>query len=287
MMNSFVIIRGMYNTFKGREKKIADFLLTHPKKVVDMNISMLAKKAGCAESSIVRFCKNIGFSGYSQLKLDLAKNLPADDEPIYSDILVSDQEIQIASKVFALSIRSLSETIEMLSENQLKKAVDIVHRAKKIEFYGIGTSSSLADDAYYRFMRIGIQAVCVTDPHRMQISASKLDEDCAVIAISHLGYTKEVFEAVKIAKQNGADIICVTSHPKSPIALAADAVLAASTTEAGVMKEAISSRIAHIALLDTLYTCVAIREYDRTVQNLKTMNEILTKARMPSENGGF
>lgn len=281
-MNCLLLIRGRYRSFKGREKKIADFLLTEPGKAVGMSVSMLAKETGCAPSSIVRFCKNIGLTGYSQLKLDLAKNLPGEDEPIYSDISVLDSETQIASKVFALSIRSLSETIEMISEKQLKKAVDIVHNAKRIEFYGIGTSSSLADDAYYRFMRIGIQAVCVTDPHRMQISASKLDESCVVIAISHLGHTKEVYAAMKIAKKRGAGVICVTSHPGSPIAKAADAVLAAATTEAGVMKEAISSRIAHIALLDTLYACVAIREYDRTVSNLKTMNDILIKARMSS-----
>ncbi len=279
-MNCLTQIRGRYGSFKGREKMIADFLLADPQKAVGMTVSELAAKAGCAPSSIVRFCKNIGFSGYSQLKLDLAKNLPAADEPIYTDIDISDTEAQIASKVFNLSIRSLSETIEMLSEKTLKKAVDIIHKATRVEFYGIGTSSSLADDAYYRFMRIGIRAACVQDPHRMQISASKLDKNSAVVAISHLGHTKEVFEAMRIAKSRGAGVICVTSHPGSPIAKASDVALVASTTEAGAMKEAISSRIAHIALLDTLYACVAVREYDRTVSNLKTMNEILAKARM-------
>jgi DNA-binding MurR/RpiR family transcriptional regulator len=151
--------------------------------------------------------------------------------------------------------------------------------ARHIEFYGVGSSAPIAMDAYYRFMRIGFKAYAATDPHVSRISASMLDSGCVAVGISHTGRTKDTVRDLEIAREKGAKIICITSYQDSPIARLADVKLITSTSETKFMKEAISSRIAQIVLLDSLYTCLALRKYESVIDNIENMNEILNEMR--------
>jgi len=277
--NCLVFIRSQQPAMHEVEKKIADFILNKPEIVVNMTVAQLAKETGVADSSIVRFCQRLGYDGFTKLKINIAKNLKKPEEIILETIGKDDSFKEITSKVFASSIRALTETINMLDIGELTNAVDALLKAKRIEFYGVGTSANLAVDAYYRFMRIGLPANVATDPHIMRISASMLDSDCVAIGISHTGRTKDIVRTLEIARSSKAKVICITSYMTSPIVEVSDIKLITSTSETRILKEAVSSRIAHIALLDSLYTCIALRKYDTVVENLENMTEILNETR--------
>lgn len=278
-MNCLVAIRSRYPDMHHVEKKIADFILNEPEKAVNMTVAQVAEKVNAAESSIVRFCQSLGFDGFTQLKINIAKNLAKPEVLVPEDIQKDDEPHAVTSKVFAASIRALSETIHMLDKEALERVVDSLLSAKRIEFYGVGTSAGIAVDAYYRFMRIGLPAYAATDPHIMRISAGMLDTGCVAVGISHTGRTKDTVRTLQIAHSKGAKTVCITSFMKSPITEVSDIQLVTSTPETRVMKEALSSRIAHIALLDSLCTCVALRKYDTAVENLENMVEILNEMR--------
>ena len=281
--NCIVTIKSQYPDMYEVEKKIADFVLNKPEVAVNMTVAQLAREASVADSSIIRFCQRLGFDGFTQLKINMAKNLKKPEEIILEDISKDDDSFTITSKVFASSVKAMTETIDMLDEKELDKAVEMLLNAKRIEFYGVGTSANLAADAYYRFMRIGMPAYVATDPHVMRMSASMLDEDCLAFGISHTGRTRDTVRALEIAKSRKAKTICITSYMKSPITSVSDIKLITSTPETRIMKEAVTSRIAHIALLDSLYTCVALRKYDAVVENLENMTEILNEMRFGCE----
>jgi DNA-binding MurR/RpiR family transcriptional regulator len=261
------------------EKKISDFIMAQPWKIVNMTVAELARKIGVADSSIIRFCQRLGFDGFTQLKINLAGSLRKPEELILEDIKHNDSPFEITSKVFSSSIRALTETINMLNKKMFSDAVDVISEAKRIEFYGVGTSASLAEDVYYRFMRIGLPTYASTDSHIMRISASMLDGNCAAVGISHTGRTKDTVRALEIAHSKGAKTICITSYMKSPIIEVSDIPLITSTSETKLLKEAVSSRIAHIALLDGLYACVALQKYDNTAEKLRQMTDILNEMR--------
>lgn len=278
--NSLILMRSLYPSMHESERKIADFILEQPEVAVNMTVAQLSGKVSVADSSIIRFCQKLGFNGFTELKINIAKNLKQPGELIFENISREDSYPTITSKVFSLSIKALEDSLKVLDINELSKAVDLLLNARRIEFYGIGTSASLAMDAYYRFMRIGLNTYAATDPHISRISASMLDSGCVAVGISHTGRTKDTVRAVEIAREKGAKTICITSYLESPIAKLADSLLLTSTSEARFMKEAVSARIAQIALLDSLYTCVAVRKYDTVVENIERMTEILNEMRL-------
>ena len=277
--NAIATIRSLYPSLFDVEKKIADYLISNPETVVNMTVAMLAKETGAAESSIVRFCQRVGFDGYTRLKINIARNLKAAEGFLPEDIQHTDPPKTVTAKVFASSIKALGETLDMLDGEQLERAVEALLRAKRFEFYGVGTSANLALDAYYRFMRIGLPASAAVDPHIMRISAAMLDKDCTAVGISHTGRTKDTVRALEIARDRGAETICITSYAKSAITQVAAIQLITATPETRVMKEAVSSRIAHIALLDSLYACAVLRKYDLALENLENMTEMLNETR--------
>lgn len=280
--NSLVIIRSHYPNMFESEKKIADFILRHPEDAVNMTVSALAHRTGVANSSVVRFCQRIGFRGFTQLKISVAKSMQKHNEYklILDDINADDNPISAASKVFSSSIRALSDTWETIDKNELCRAVDFIIRAKRIEFYGVGTSASLASDAYYRLMRIGMPAYAATDPHIMRLSANMLDENCVAVGISHTGRTIDIIRTLEIARSKGARIICITSFHGSPVTSLADVKLVTLTPETRIMKEALTSRIAHIAVLDSIYACAALLKSETSLPNIENMTDILNETRL-------
>ncbi len=282
-VDCIVKIRSLYPSMSIVEKKVADYILLHPDEVVFMTVAQLASKIGTAESSIIRFCHNIGLQGFSSLKINLAQNQEKNKKYMLDEISVDndyDSNLGITTKVFSSVIRSLNETLELVSEDILTQTVDVLCNADKIVFFGIGTSAIIASDTYYRFMRIGLPASAATDPHIMLLSASMLDENSVAFGISHTGRTTETIRAIDIARKQGAHTICLTSYQKSPITQISDISIVTSASENKMMREAITSRIAHITIMDSLYACISLKKYDTVKPKIDTMHELLEKVRM-------
>lgn len=273
--NSFVLMRNLYPTFHKVEKKIADLFLEQSEKVVYMSIKQIAEELNIAESSIVRFCKTLGIEGFKQLKINLAKNMEHPENLIYKEIKKTDSRQTLTQKVFLSSIEALKEGIDTLDIDQFDMAVDAIINAKRIEFFGVGTSAALVQDAYTRFMRIGFPAYATTDPHFARMSAATMDKDSLAIGISYKGRSRDTIEALKTARGKGAVIMCITCFPRSPITSISDICIAITTSESKILREAISSRIALIALIDSLYTCVAVEKFDSVIEYIENISDIL------------
>jgi RpiR family transcriptional regulator, carbohydrate utilization regulator len=278
--NCLISIKSLYPSLFDAEKKIADFLLNQPESAVYMTVSQISAETGVADSSIIRFCQKLGFDGFTQLRINMAKNLKKPEDLIFDDIKRTDDPYTVTTKVFASSIRTLADTIKMLDREMLARAVEALLHAKRIEFYGVGTSAPIAMDAYYRFMRIGLPAYVATDPHIARISANMLDKSCVAVGISHTGRTRDTIRILQIAKKKGARVIGITSFMKSPVAELSDIKLITSSTETRIVKEAVTSRIAQIALLDSLYTSLALKMYDKAIENISSMTDLLNETRV-------
>ena len=275
--NCIAIIKSTYPSLSEGEKKIADYVLGNQEQIISMTISDIALFLKIADSSVIRFCKKIGFEGFTEFKINLARNL--DTKGILpNDIYYKDSYFDITAKVFRQAQKSLEDSLMLLDKTQLENAVDAILAAKRVEFYGIGTSAPIAMDAYYRFMRIGINTAYADDPHIARVSAKMLDKDCAAIGISHTGRTKDTIRALEIAKETGATTICITGYINSPITKKSDISLIISPAEINYLKEAITARTAQITLIDSIYSCVVIKKQG-AINNIKEMNELLEEIR--------
>ncbi|MDG0809812.1 MurR/RpiR family transcriptional regulator [Cohnella rhizosphaerae] len=276
--NTLLMLSSMYNSLSKTEKKIADIIKSEPESVVYSTLTDLAEKARTGDTSVLRLCRKLGFSGYQEFKLTLAQELVTTSRKVHSEIEDGDDLSTIAEKITAENKMFIENTFELLDMNELQKAINAIAAARKITFFGIGSSSNTAADAKHRFMRIGFNTELVTDSHVMAMAATLMDHQDVVFAVSTSGSTKDIVDAVRIAKSNGCYFICLTSQAKSPVTLYADAVLLSCAKESPLQGGAFQSKLAQIHVLDILTTATVLQNKEKAYKAIEqTSKGILDK----------
>ena len=256
--------------------RIADYILAQPDKIVSMSVTELSEETGVSEGSIINFCRGIGLSGFQQMKLSLAREIVQPVQFIHEDVARDDDMGTICRKMFHSGIQALRDSLSVIDPASLTDAVDSIRGAKRVEVYGIGSSAPVAEDAHYRMLRIGLDARVVVDSHIQAISASRCDEDVAVLTISHSGATHETVAATRLAREAGAKTIVITNFGRSPIQAYADIVLFTMARETSFRTEAMTSRIAQLCVVDALIAALALADYDRSIETLRQTSDVLS-----------
>lgn len=260
-------------------KRIASYIEQNAETVIRMSITELADQTGASEGSIVGLCRRLGTSGFQELKILLAQDLVEPVQFIQEDLHEGDGFEQVSDRVFGAHAASLAETRKLLSIDALKKAVSIVRSARRIEVYGIGSSAPIAVDLAYRLLQLGLVAVAVVDSHIQAVSAAMTDKTVAVITVSHSGSTTETVLATRLAKEAHALTIGITRLGKSPLQRYCDVVLHTVAKETRFRPEAMSSRVAQLAIIDTLVSCCALADADRSIANLQRSARVIAEKR--------
>jgi len=273
-------IRSFYARLSEKEKKVADYIIANPEKIIHNTINEVAEDLQVADATVFRFCKRIGFKGYQAMKIALASEIIEPIQQIHEEISENDNEKTVADKIFHSNIRTLENTLQILDGSSLQKAVGLLMNATRVEFYGTGGSNVVAMDAFHKFVRTGIKAFAFIDSHFQLMSASQLGENDVAVVISHSGTNKDTLNILKTAKKNGAKTIGITSFPKSPICQFSDVALYTSSEETEYRSEALSSRIAQLSLIDALYVNIMVLNKEKAKQSLGKVREAISNTRI-------
>ena len=268
--NVLLLIKLKYNKFTKSQKKLADFIMTSPSFILNKSISEVAVKCHIAEATISRFCKALGFKGYIDFKLSIARDYSYDEDSneIHGDIIEEeDPVLTVAKRILSKNVEALNETYKMIKENDINTAVKYMINANRIIFFGVGSSYISALEGCNNFMRITPKVSISSESHMQFLSASLLTSKDVGIIISYTGSTKEIVEIARIAKGNGAKIICLTHFLKSPLTNFSDVVLISSSNERLYLGYSLSVEIAQLYLLDMLYTEYFRRTYNESKNN--------------------
>jgi DNA-binding MurR/RpiR family transcriptional regulator len=257
-------------------QRIADFIVHHPQDVVHMSVSEVAEKTGSSEGSVVGFCKSVGATGFQQMKILLAQEIVRPVQIIHEDLEPQDTVPTVVRKIFQSNVQTLHDTGAALDIKAVDRAVALLKSAERIEIYGIGSAAPIAEDAQYRMLRIGLNVKAVVDSHMQAISASLAGPKVATLTISHSGSTHETIAATRLAKESGARTICITNFGKSPLQAFADVVLFTMARETRFRTEAMTSRLAQLAIIDVLIACLALTDYDKSVETLRRTFDVLS-----------
>jgi len=272
-------LRTLRPTLGPAVQRIADFIVEHPQEVVHMSVSEVAERTGASEGSVVGLCKNVGATGFQQLKIVLAQEIVQPVQLIHEDLEQNDPVADVMAKIFHSNVQTLEDTQSTLSATSVEKAVKLIRAAKRIEIYGIGSAAPIAEDAHYRMLRIGLNAKSVLDSHVQVISAALTGPDVVVITVSHSGSTHETVTATRLAKEAGAKTICITNFGRSPIQQYADVLLLTMARETQFRTEAMTSRLAQLAIIDVLIACLALADYSRAVKTIRKTFDVLSLKR--------
>ncbi|MGX4586451.1 MurR/RpiR family transcriptional regulator [Paenibacillus chitinolyticus] len=276
--NSLLLLNSIYSSLTKSEQKVADTVLKDPEATVFYTITDLAEKAEVGETSVIRLCRKLGYKGYQEFKLSLVQVLATPSEQVHGKIEESDDLDQIMKKMTSQNSQAVQNSTSLLNVQELQQAIDAILAARKILFFGVGSSGITAQDAKYRFMRLGFNVDAGSDGHIIAMNASLVEKGDVVVGISSSGSTKDLVDAVRLAKQKGAYILCLTNHARSPIANQSDVVLLATAKETPLQGGAFSSKLAQIHLLDILSTAVAMQMKDQTYRALEhTAKSVLDK----------
>jgi RpiR family transcriptional regulator, carbohydrate utilization regulator len=250
------------------ERRVAQLISDQPDVAVRLSGRKLAESVGVSEATVIRFCQAAGYEGLRELKLELAAEALATTPLVPSAVEKSDDLATLAAKVFRTDVDALTNTHAILDIAAVKRAVDAIARASRLDCYGAGSSVPVAIDAYYRFLRLGLPAVIATDSHMQAISATHLPPGAVVFAVSHSGRSFETYSSVSWAKKAGATCILLTSHPDTPMSKLADIELVVASVASTLRPEAVASRLAHLMVVDVLSVAVAMRRSERLAADL-------------------
>ncbi len=256
-------IRSTYDDMGRSEKRIADYILENTPKIVELSISELASYCGSGDATVVRFARRLGFSGYQALKLGIAAEISSSSS-IDSTIEKNDSCYEIFIKrINSISV-SLHNTESVLDTKQMDKAAKCIMNAKRIIIFGLGNSAAIAMDAAHKFLRLGLDAQACCDNHMQAIISSHVDKNTVAIGISHSGASRDIVEALEIAKSKNATTICITNYGNSPILSVSDIKLFTQSEETKTSILAMSSRIAQLAIFDAIYTYIVVNTNDES-----------------------
>jgi|TARA_B110000438_G_scaffold79107_1_gene79212 RpiR family carbohydrate utilization transcriptional regulator len=282
-MDSPNLIRRMADnqqSLRKSEAKVATYVLAHANDVIKMRIVDLAAQSEVSEPTVIRFCRALGFDGFQSFKLQLAQQLGLGS--VYTQFAVDDNDTvaDLGNKVFDTTIGSLLTVRDELNPEVLEQAINTISNARRVEFYGFGASGSVAADAQHKFFRLQLSTAAYTDPHIQHMSAISLSTKDVVVAISQSGETQALLQSVNLAREAGATVIGVApqntsiSHQCSiPIYVNMEEDLQSFTP--------VSSRIAHLVVIDVLATGVARHRKPLLKEHLKRLERSQRALRTP------
>lgn len=245
-----------------------------------MSVTELAEAAGASEATVVRLFQELDYRGYQDFKIQLSKTMvPA--SLVYSrEIAPSDPPGKIMENVFNMSMLTLRDTRQVIQDEVLEQAVTLLAGAARIEFVGFGGSGVVARDGYHKFIRLGIPVHATQDAHDAAQICSLLGTRDVVVAISHSGSSRDLLESVRLAQGAGAKVIALTRFGRSPLQKLADVVLNTLSPETSYRSEGIASRIAQLAIIDTLLVAVFMRQCPGSQDRLERAREALKGKRL-------
>lgn len=279
MYNGIERIRRGYSSLKPMEKKVADYILKKPNEILDMPISKLAKNAGASEATIIRMCRSVHIKGVRELKLSISAYMVQEEKPIdrYKDISADANLSEIIKYVSTNNIHSINSTLTLVDEKDMNKAIILLDKARKVIAIGVGASAIVALDFEQKLKRINRWCEALVDSHTQLTSAIHLTNQDVVVAISYSGETKEIIDALKVSKQNEANIISVTGYGTNSIQKLSSINLYASPIEQSIRSSATASRIAQLNLIDILFTGLASLDFSKSVDYLDKTREVIQK----------
>lgn len=272
-------IKSAMESLKPSERMVAEFVLDNSEQVMQMSISEASQNIGVGESTIIRFCRALGYKGYQDFKLRLAQDLVEPVHYIHGNVNFDDNPKDLSKKIFQTNLKAIEDTMRVLDPEMIEVAAKFLVGARRIDIYGVGYSSFTAHDAKLKLARLGIRVDAFGDSHLQAMAAVSLTKSDVAIGISHSGSTRDVVDALTSAHKAGATTIAITNFSPSPITKVADIVLMTAAPESAFGGEVLTSRIAQLCVVDVLSVTVAITLGEKCLGLIEKTSEAVRKKR--------
>ncbi len=273
----FTRINREYYQLTGAERKIADYIMLQRQDCQYMSISELAEVADVAEATVSRFCRRLGYKGYSAFKLAVAGAVAGTKpiNPLYGEIAAEDDISEMCRKLCAANVEAITQTMDMIDPAVIARAADLLIAAERVLCMGLGGSMVLAREAAHLFSTAIPNFYSVEDAHDQAMRCALLTPRDVVLYYSYSGSSKDLVDVLKIAQERGARTILITRFPKSPGAACADLVLECGARESPLQMGSVAARMGQLYLTDVLFNEVCRRDMEGCRQRRRLVADAL------------
>ncbi|MBX3625629.1 MAG: MurR/RpiR family transcriptional regulator [Rhizobacter sp.] len=260
-------IRASLPALPPAEQRVAKLLLNDSRSFATLPVSELAKRAHVSKPTVVRFCRSVGYDGLADFKRKLAgsvnEGVPFVHRAVDEDDKVDDVIVKVIDNAVSALLKYRNDAAGLAFDRAVAALVAAGKGGRRIEFYGVGNSGIVAQDAQHKFFRLGVNAAAISDSHVQVMSATMLQPgDCAVI-ISNSGRSRDLIDVAEIARKKGATTIFITTSG-SPLAAMGQSgsqqvLLPVDHPEDFDRYSPMVSRLLHLLVIDILTTSVALK----------------------------
>ena len=262
-------IKACLPTLAPAEQRVGKLCLADPRAFAKLPVSELADRSHVSKPTVVRFCRSVGYDGLSDFKLKLAgtvnEGVPFIHRSVDADDKIGDVMVKVIDNTVAAFLKYRNDASTLAIEKAVVALVEAYQAGRQVQFFGVGNSGIVAQDAQHKFFRLGVNTTAYSDGHMQVMSASVLKAGDCVVVISNSGRTRDLMDACDIARKNGATTIVVTASG-SPLASAGHIHLSADHPEGYDKYSPMVSRLLHLMMIDILATAVALRIGSATLQ---------------------
>ncbi|WP_291381172.1 MurR/RpiR family transcriptional regulator [Demequina sp.] len=195
------------------ERRVAEAIVADVPRAVDMTAQELADVANVGRASVVRMAQSLGYDGYPQLRVALARQRAYDTEPVIS----ADGNLGIVRAAMDRFARALPHTAAVLTAEVVDACVDALDNASRVVISANGLSAPLGYDVAIRLTTAGRPTEYLPDTLAQRIAARQLDKSCVLLAISGSGANRATLDAVDAAQEAGATVVAVTAFSRSAL----------------------------------------------------------------------
>lgn len=259
------------------QHNIGAFILANPEQAFRISISELAHKSGArSESTVVRFYRHLGFESYNDFKVTLATQIAGNTFYSTNEQITRDDSVgEVKRKMFEGAATALQANISVISDETLEQTVALIDRAERLYLIGFAASGAVAQDAYFRFSRLGINCFFSTDPHVTAVVLADPRDGDVIIGISQSGESKDVVVPIKRARPL-ARVVALTTQADSPLGNNADVVIATETEELNYRTDAMITHLVQQTIVGCLFTSLCLRRRDAAISRLEKTKQALS-----------
>jgi RpiR family carbohydrate utilization transcriptional regulator len=280
---TLIRLRGLYPSLKTALQKVADVILKQPEMAIYASVNEVAAVAHVSEATVMRFCRILGFKGFQDFKIALAREMVI-PSPRFHEEAPGEGDGAMVRKVFQINSAALQDTLEILEIEAMQTAADLLADARQVMVIGVSGSGPAVAYAGNRFLLLGIKAFMYTDFYLMLMAAALLSSNDVLLAISNSGTTREIIETVRVAKEKDAQVICITNNSLSPLARICSPALVTASREMSLPEEAVASLVCQITILDALSAMILQARISQSQETLDKMEKAMVKVGVMRES---
>lgn len=252
------------------ENKICDYIEEYMNNSIYMTVTEIANGCGVGEATVTRFCRKLGFRSFLEFKMTMAQELKngSVNKELFEEENLKDDSVESLSKnIYEANVKLLENCFKSIDYKKIDEITDEIIKARRIYFAGIGHSGVIAENIYYKLMRLGIDCNCYKDTHTIVMMSSIMKEGDVLFVVSNTGSTSEINTAVELAQRNGVKVVAVTGNLMSKLSRTSDYTITYAASESMFESAIAGSEIQQTYIIDLLYNNVLRKNSEYTIKN--------------------